>query len=175
MPTEPFATFDVTRRNACLDTVLPQRGAAAGMAVAFVGMDFLWAPPWSAALAWHWRNGLGKRFEHHRVMAMGTRHDTGQRHALGIYRYVPLPLPRPSSWRQASRGMPVSSTNGMPLSAARPFTRGPPPLADGCQIGSTGSRVSHNPLLIGCLAMQRSTSHLLFSMTGWVSGCGGTW
>ena len=48
-----------------------------------------------------------------------------------------MPLPKPSSCGSSSQGMPVRSTNRMPLSAISSLTRERPPLAEGTNTGST--------------------------------------
>jgi len=50
-----------------------------------------------------------------------------------------MPLPKPSSCGRSSQGIPVRSTNRMPLRAISSLTRGRPPLADATNTGSSGS------------------------------------
>ena len=56
-----------------------------------------------------------------------------------------MPLPNPSSWGKSSHGMPVRSTNKIPLSAARSESRGrPAPVLLTLGNGSSGSIRSHS-------------------------------
>jgi len=56
-----------------------------------------------------------------------------------------LPLPQPISVGRSCQGIPVFSTNTMPVSAGRCSTRGRPPLGDrGGRGGSSGSIWCHN-------------------------------
>jgi hypothetical protein len=56
-----------------------------------------------------------------------------------------LPLPQPISIGRSCQGMPVFSTNTIPVNAARCSTRGRPPLGDrGGNGGSNGSIWVHN-------------------------------
>jgi hypothetical protein len=50
-----------------------------------------------------------------------------------------IPLPQPISWGRYSQGMPVFSTNKIPVSAARSGTRGRPPFGLGGSGGSNGA------------------------------------
>ena len=50
-----------------------------------------------------------------------------------------MPLPKPNSCGSSSHGMPVRSTNTMPLSAISSLTRGRPPLGEGGTTGSNGA------------------------------------
>ena len=63
--------------------------------------------------------------------------------------------PQPISWGSISQGMPVFSTNRMPVSAARSGTRGLPPLGLGGSSGSSGSATPHSSSVTGGLAMVR--------------------
>lgn len=66
-----------------------------------------------------------------------------------------MPLPKPSSWGRSSHGMPVRSTNKMPLSAARSDTRGrPAPVLLIFGRGRSGSMRCHSPpLMRACRVM----------------------
>jgi hypothetical protein len=55
-----------------------------------------------------------------------------------------MPLPQPISCGSISHGMPLRSTNRIPLSAARLATRGRPPLGLGGSGGSNGSMIAHS-------------------------------
>ena len=51
---------------------------------------------------------------------------------------------QPISRGKSSQGMPVLSTNRMPVRHTRSFTGGCPPLGLGVRLGSSGSTNSHN-------------------------------
>jgi hypothetical protein len=55
-----------------------------------------------------------------------------------------MPLPQPISCGSISQGMPLRSTNRIPVSAARFATRGRPPLGLGGSGGSNGSMIAHS-------------------------------
>jgi len=55
-----------------------------------------------------------------------------------------IPLPQPISWGSISHGMPLRSTNRIPVSVARFATRGRPPLGLGGSGGSSGSMIAHS-------------------------------
>jgi hypothetical protein len=55
-----------------------------------------------------------------------------------------IPLPHPISWGSISHGMPLRSTNRIPVSTARFATRGRPPLGLGGSAGSNGSMIAHS-------------------------------
>jgi hypothetical protein len=55
-----------------------------------------------------------------------------------------MPLPQPISWGSISQGMPLRSTNRIPVSAARFATRGRPPFGLGGSGGSNGSMIAHS-------------------------------
>jgi hypothetical protein len=55
-----------------------------------------------------------------------------------------IPLPHPISAGKYSQGMPVFSTNRIPVSAARSDTRGRPPLGFGGSGGSSGAIRAQN-------------------------------
>jgi len=63
------------------------------------------------------------------------------------------PLPQPISWGSNSHGIPLRSTNRMPVSVARSGTRGRPPLGFGGSAGSNGSITSHSSSLTSGLLM----------------------
>ena len=67
-----------------------------------------------------------------------------------------MPLPYPRDCGRSSHGMPVCSTNKMPLSAASLLTPSlrAPPLAEGVKDGIRGCSCRHSSLLTGCLAMR---------------------
>ena len=67
-----------------------------------------------------------------------------------------IPLPQPSSCGNISQGMPVLSTNRMPVSTARLSTRGRPPLGLGGSAGMSGTMTSHNSSLTKGFAIPRS-------------------
>jgi len=80
-----------------------------------------------------------------------------------------MPLPKPSSCGSSSQGMPVRSTNRMPLSAISSLTRGRPPLAEGTNTGSSGSIFLNSAALISFflfLPMHRQTQIMRLTMTG---------
>jgi hypothetical protein len=55
-----------------------------------------------------------------------------------------MPQPQPSSAGRYSQGMPVLSTNRMPIRHARSETRGRPPLSLGGSGGKSGSTMAHS-------------------------------
>ena len=55
-----------------------------------------------------------------------------------------IPDPQPISRGSISQGMPLFSTNRMPVSAARCGSGGRPPFGPGRSAGSSGSRTAHN-------------------------------
>ena len=63
------------------------------------------------------------------------------------------PLPQPISGGSSSHGMPLRSTNRIPVSVARSDTRGRPPLGFGGSTGSNGSITSHSSSLTRGLLM----------------------
>ena len=63
------------------------------------------------------------------------------------------PLPQPISWGNSSQGIPLRSTNKIPVSAARAGIRGRPPLGFGGSGGSSGSITSHSSSLTSGLLM----------------------
>src|SRR5215211_3074438 len=63
------------------------------------------------------------------------------------------PLPQPISWGSISQGMPLFSTNRMPLRAALSSMRGLPPSGLGGSSGNSGSTISQNSSLTNSLAM----------------------
>ncbi len=67
-----------------------------------------------------------------------------------------MPLPQPISGGNASHGMPVASTNRMPVSTARLGMRGRPPLSFLGSLGSNGSMTAHSSSLTSGLAMSPS-------------------
>lgn len=80
-----------------------------------------------------------------------------------------MPLPKPSSWGNSSQGMPVRSTNRMPLSAISSLTRGRPPLAEGTNTGSSGSIFLNSAALSSLFLrrlMHRQTQMARLAMTG---------
>src|SRR4051812_12588774 len=65
-----------------------------------------------------------------------------------------MPDPQPISWGSISQGMPLFSTNKMPVSsAARSSTRGLPPLGLGGSSGNSGSTTSQSSSVTSSLAM----------------------
>ena len=74
-----------------------------------------------------------------------------------------MPEPQPISWGSISQGIPVLSTNKIPVSAARSQTRGRPPSAlSGCA-GRRGSTFNHNSSLTSSFAMSTSGGMLVVS------------
>ena len=63
------------------------------------------------------------------------------------------PLPQPISWGSISQGMPLFSTNRMPLRAARSSMRGLPPSGLGGSSGNSGSTISQSTSLTNSLAI----------------------
>jgi hypothetical protein len=63
-----------------------------------------------------------------------------------------MPDPQPISWGKCSHGMPVFSTNRIPVNAARSGTLGRP-VTCGARTGKTGSIRAHNSSLNSSLAM----------------------
>ncbi len=63
-----------------------------------------------------------------------------------------MPEPQPISWGSISQGMPLLSTNKMPVSAARLSTRGRPPFGFSGSGGSKGSIIAHSSLVTSGLA-----------------------
>ena len=55
-----------------------------------------------------------------------------------------MPLPKPSSWGRYSQGVPVRSTNRMPLSANSSLSRGRPPRGDFATSGNSGCIRDHS-------------------------------
>jgi hypothetical protein len=81
-----------------------------------------------------------------------------------------MPLPYPSSAGRCSHGVPVRSTNRMPLSAFSSSSLGRPPLGDTGAGGTNGLSFFHNAALISLfLFMPCQTSVCRFPMTGFVS------
>src|SRR5829696_1050543 len=64
-----------------------------------------------------------------------------------------IPEPQPISWGNISQGMPLFSTNNMPVSAARSSTRGLPPLGFGGSSGNSGSTTPQSSSVTSSLAM----------------------
>jgi hypothetical protein len=73
-----------------------------------------------------------------------------------------IPLPQPISSGSISHGMPVLSTNRIPLKAARSETRGRPPLDFSPVGGSNGSIACQSSSLTSCFAMPQSYPFLGF-------------
>lgn len=76
-----------------------------------------------------------------------------------------MPLPKPNSWGSSSQGMPVRSTNRMPLRACVSLNRGRPPLAEGVTTGSNGAIFLYSAALISLflirpIARQTHAPHL---------------
>jgi hypothetical protein len=69
-----------------------------------------------------------------------------------------IPDPQPISCGNISQGMPLFSTNRMPVSAARCGNGGRPPFGLGRSGGSTGSMTAHNSSGIRGLAMPARTA-----------------
>ena len=65
---------------------------------------------------------------------------------------------QPISQGKSSQGMPVLSTNRMPVRHTRSSTRGCPPLGLGSCLGSKGSTNSHNSSGTSGLAMASSVT-----------------
>jgi hypothetical protein len=63
------------------------------------------------------------------------------------------PLPQPISWGSISQGMPLFSTNRMPVRAARSSMRGLPPFGLGGSSGNSGSTISQSSSLTNSLAI----------------------
>jgi hypothetical protein len=61
--------------------------------------------------------------------------------------------PQPISWGSISQGIPLFSTNTMPVRAARSSMRGLPPRGFGGSGGRSGSMVSHSSSVTSSLAM----------------------
>lgn len=100
--------------------------------------------------------------------ATGPRH---QRHSsrAGAGQQV-MPLPYPRDWGRSSHGMPVCSTNRMPLRAASSLTASlrAPPLVEGTKAGIRGCSCRHSSLLTGRLAIRAaSITALRVAMTKW--------
>jgi hypothetical protein len=55
-----------------------------------------------------------------------------------------MPDPHPNSCGRSSQGIPVFSTNTIPVSALRSSSGGRPPLGRGGRFGSSGSTRAHN-------------------------------
>ena len=70
-----------------------------------------------------------------------------------------MPLPYPRDWGRSSHGMPVCSTNRMPLRAASSLTVSlrAPPLAEGTKAGIRGCSCRHSSLLTGRRAMRAAS------------------
>jgi hypothetical protein len=82
-----------------------------------------------------------------------------------------MPLPYPSSAGRCSHGVPVRSTNKMPLSAFSSSSLGLPPLGETGACGTNGLSFFHNAALISLsFFMPCQTPARRFSMTGFVSG-----
>lgn len=80
-----------------------------------------------------------------------------------------MPLPKPSSWGSSSQGMPVRSTNTMPLRACSSLSLGRPPLAEGVNAGNSGSIFLKSAALISLFLfrpMYLQTQIKRLTMTG---------
>ena len=64
-----------------------------------------------------------------------------------------MPEPQPISWGSISQGMPLFSTNRMPVRVARSSMRGLPPLGLAGSSGSSGSITSHSSSVTSYLAI----------------------
>jgi len=73
-----------------------------------------------------------------------------------------IPLPHPISRGNISHGMPVLSTNRIPLKTARSETRGRPPFGFLTATGSRGSIICQSSSLTSCFAMPQSYQFLGF-------------
>lgn len=69
-----------------------------------------------------------------------------------------IPLPQPISCGNISQGMPLFSTNKMPVSAARLGIGGRPPFGRGLGAGNRGSISAHSASVTSGLAMTTQTS-----------------
>ena len=67
-----------------------------------------------------------------------------------------IPLPQPNSLGSISHGMPVLSTNKIPLNTARFEIGGRPPFKRGFSRGKSGSITCHNSSLTSCFAIPQS-------------------
>ncbi len=73
-----------------------------------------------------------------------------------------IPLPQPISGGSISHGMPVLSTNKIPLNTARFEISGRPPFGLGFSEGKSGSITCHSSSLTSCLAIPQSYQSLGF-------------
>jgi hypothetical protein len=74
-----------------------------------------------------------------------------------------MPLPKPNSWGRSSQGIPVRSTNRIPLSASSSSSRERPPFCDGLTSGSNGLSCFHNAALISLFLRTRHPTQDLCS------------
>lgn len=65
-----------------------------------------------------------------------------------------MPLPKPSSWGNASQGIPMRRTNRMPFKAISSLARGRPALAEAATIGNSGATFLSNAALISLFLFQ---------------------
>jgi hypothetical protein len=81
-----------------------------------------------------------------------SSHTPASCHSLSLRQQV-IPEPQPISLGSISQGIPLLSTNRMPLRAARSSMRGLPPWGLGGSSGSSGSIISQSSSLTSSLAM----------------------
>ena len=81
-----------------------------------------------------------------------SSHTPASCHSLSLRQQV-IPDPQPICWGSISQGMPLFSTNRMPVRVARSSTRGLPPLGLGGSSGSSGSITSHSSSVTSFLAI----------------------
>jgi hypothetical protein len=79
-------------------------------------------------------------------------HTPASCHSLSLRQQV-IPEPQPISLGNISQGIPLLSTNRMPVRAARLSMRGLPPWGLGGSSGSSGSITSHSSSVTSSLAM----------------------
>ena len=125
MPTEPVVAFNATPGDTGCDSSLLERLPASRVVVAFVGMNLVWTPAWSPTFA---RNRCARgssqssqSSQSRRIHAVSTTSPyatfpvhRGPAHSRKRRQQV-IPLPKPISCGKSSHGMPVNSTNKIPL------------------------------------------------------------
>jgi hypothetical protein len=84
MTTQPFAVFDAAAGYAVFDSSLFESAPAARKVVAFVGVQFVWAPARATARLADRAHGVDQRFKHHRVVDVGGADCAGERDSVAI-------------------------------------------------------------------------------------------
>ncbi|QKM56467.1 hypothetical protein B7759_05022 [Burkholderia glumae] len=90
MPAQPFAAFDTAACNTSLDAALSRITSATPEVIPFVSVQFARALAWRTVQPGYRRNGIERRLECHRIVAVGSHDRDGQRNAACIYDDVSL-------------------------------------------------------------------------------------